>query len=134
MELTLMEKFADPASEHGLTMSEMVQGGLITTVMGMGITFAVLILLWILISIMSKIFASTGKKEKKQKVAPVAAVQTQAEGISPEVVVAITAALEAAAGPNVVNNLIVKKINRVAGSAPAWNAAGRNDCVQSRNV
>ena len=55
-QLTLMEKFADPSHFYNLGLGEKMIGAGVTTLMGMGITFIVLILLSAIIIFMEKIF------------------------------------------------------------------------------
>ena len=50
----LMEQFANPETVHSLSMGEKLAGAGITTIMGMGITFIVLLLLWGCVAIMTK--------------------------------------------------------------------------------
>ncbi len=51
----LMEMFADPRLMPDLSMGEKMLGSLITMCMGMGITFVILVLLWVIIAVMNKI-------------------------------------------------------------------------------
>jgi threonine/homoserine/homoserine lactone efflux protein len=44
--LGLMERFANPELFEGLTFAEKMAGGAVTLLMGMGITFIVLMILW----------------------------------------------------------------------------------------
>ena len=53
--MSLMEQFANPETMQSLSIGDKLAGAGITTVMGMGITFVVLILLWGCIAFMTKI-------------------------------------------------------------------------------
>lgn len=133
----LMEKFADPSLIHSLSMGERLGGAGITTLMGMGITFVVLILLWLLLSVMAKVMAP--KEGDKAPAAAAAAAPSGAEspapvvseGVSEELVAVITAAIAASEGGSA-SHLVVRKISRVSGEATAWGLAGRADCIDSR--
>nr|WP_315019949.1 OadG family protein [uncultured Aminipila sp.] len=136
MELSLMEKFADPALFDSLTTSEKAIGALITTCMGMGITFIVLILLWAVIVVMSKFVAKTQKAAVKITSANAAdsiAVQNQMINDT-ELVAVITAAIAAYEGDSGLsaNNLVVRRITRITGNA--WANAGMAECLESRKV
>lgn len=145
MELSLMQRFADPALFEQLTNGEKAMGALITTVMGMGITFIVLALLWGLIALMTKMMntAETKKTATTKEPQMVGAMEastlpTQTSSIqdmedgNPELIAVIMAAIAASEGSDFKNNLIVRKINRIAGNSPAWGKAGGTDCIESR--
>ena len=51
----LMDRFADPMLFQQMTFGEKLSGALITTLLGMGITFLVLLLLWALIAVMARL-------------------------------------------------------------------------------
>ena len=74
-QLNLMERFADPALFEGLSFSDKVAGSLVTTLMGMGTTFAVLVLLWGIIAFISRLI------QKSERV-PASAVVVQPAGVS----------------------------------------------------
>lgn len=147
--MTLMERFCNPEYIHGLTVSEKLIGSLITTALAMSITFIVLTLIWGFIAITGKIFKMLDEKENLQAsgtaVADSAAATTLAPaetapspkvdaGIGPEVIAAITAAVLAVQGPNRSDNLVVRRISRVAGERPSWSAAGISENIQSRKI
>ena len=143
-ELTLMEKFADPALFAELSKSELIQGSLITTMMGMGTTFVVLTLLWFIIAMVSKAINSTQNKVKPSAEVQPAAVSNTAVPSNQttanvevtndsELVAVITAAIAAMEG-NAINpgNLIIRKINRISGNSNAWSRAGASEVLDSR--
>jgi|SRR5665647_2848592 len=145
-DLSIMQKFADPALFDTLTFGEKSIGALITTFMGMGITFLVLILLWGLIALMAKLTAEKPKPPKgnleeipvKTAAATTAAATTIANasitpGISPDLIAVITAAIEAFEGKTAnAGGLIIRKISRAAGQATAWGNAGNSEAIASR--
>lgn len=145
-ELGLMERFADPALFESLTMGEKVTGGLITTLMGMGTTFVILILLWGIIAFISGIIRKADQKPN----APVQPAGTAAATLAGEVVVSkpvepsiladsgqeivavLMAAIAASQGSEAVGNLRIRKIERISGNRTPWNAAGSAECIDSR--
>lgn len=143
-ELGLMQRFADPTLFESLDSSEKLIASLITTLIGMGITFSVLIIIWATIAIMARLLKE--KAPKKESAAPVpaaagvkteqkAATTTAAQqdlGASNELIAVIIAAIAASEGTEYVNDLVVRKINRASGSRTAWNAAGTAECIDSR--
>ncbi len=124
MDLSLMEKFADPALFDSLSTGEKATGALITTCMGMGITFIVLILLWAVIYVMAKIVAKAeGTFASKQSLSMAAEAKGQA---------AITAAITAYEGNSGLSagSFVVRRITRISGNT--WGNAGRTECLDSR--
>lgn len=133
----LMEQFADPNLMHELSMSDKLAGAGITTIMGMGITFVILLLLWGCISLMTKFTFRPEKGDKAPK-AVAAAVPSGAETQSvttqaadDALIAVITAAIAASEGGST-NNLVVRKITRLSGQTTVWGNAGRLDCIDSR--
>lgn len=150
--MSLMEQFANPDTMQSLSMGEKLAGAGITTLMGMGITFLVLILLWACIAIMTK-FTYRPNKETKAPgaaAAPAAPAPAAAPSPSPAAPAASVAASPAASDDSLIavisaaiaayeseqgggsGNFIVRKISRVSGEATAWSSAGRMDCINSR--
>ena len=58
----LMDKFSDPSLFDSLSFGDKMAGSAITMLMGMGITFVVLMLLWGVFALMGKCMSSTAKK------------------------------------------------------------------------
>lgn len=146
-ELGLMERFADPTLFDSLTMGEKMVASLVTTLMGMGVTFAILFLLWGIIAIMARIM-KTGDNtpKKKAETANVSSVSdgptmtmgkqvSYAEsGGSPELIAVIMAAIAAQEGLGDVGGLVIRKINRISGVQTAWRSAGSAECIDSRKL
>lgn len=137
-ELSLMERFADPALYTSLTSAEKLEGGLVTTLVGMGVTFTVLILIWVVIVLMARIM--NGKKpEPKKEVTTVAtppsvtpSTHVVEKGTGPELIAVIMAAIAANEGKAYINNLLIRKISRISGDRPTWGMAGTMDSIESR--
>ena len=109
-----MERFANPDFFAGLPLGEKLAGAGVTTLMGMGTTFVVLLLLWACIVVMSKAVA----RFSSPAAAPAPAAEDGARRAA--VAMAAIAASEGADGP-----LVVRRIRRIAGPDNAWSGAGR---------
>ncbi|MBF8983593.1 OadG family protein [Lutibacter sp. B2] len=130
--MSLLDRFADPKLIKGMPMGDKLMASLQVTILGMLVTFVVLMLLWGLIVIMTKVLT------RKPKVKPVVtettpAVQDQAveEEDDEELVAVITAAIAASLSTST-HNLIVTNIVRVEDATPAWGKVGRIDQMNSR--
>lgn len=139
--MSLMEQFANPTYFEGLSMGERLTGATVTMCMGLGITFAVLVILWVCIAVMAKI-THRSTKASDSAAAP-AAAPAPAETPAPAAetadmadgeLVAVIAAAVAAMENTVVSNLVVKKITRVSGPTNAWASAGLSECIDSRRM
>ena len=143
--MSLMEQFANPTYFEGLSMGERLTGATVTMCMGLGITFAVLVILWVCTAVMAKI-THRSAKASDSAAAPVAApapAAAPAETPAPAAetadmadgeLVAVIAAAVAAMENTVVSNLVVKKITRVSGPTNAWASAGLSECIDSRRM
>ena len=141
-EPTLMELFANPETIHSLSTGEKLVGSLVTTGMGMGITFGILIILCFIIMLMTKILGIADNKKKKVQDTPAAAAPVPAAPVIPEpeedlmndeeLVAVIMAAITAAQGPGKQNNLYIRKIRRTSDDTPSWSRAGNKDSFSSR--
>lgn len=121
----LLTKFADPGAMKALTTTQRVVAGLITTALGMGITFISLIILQFIIGIMAKLTAE--KSVKKQQVKPrvTAEEKVAADNLlqDEEIVAAITTALALQLKTSV-SNIVIRNIEKVEASSTAWHKAG----------
>lgn len=105
--------------------------GLSVTVLGMVVVFVGLIILIVCVKGIS-LLSRTGEKKQKPASgdAPVhAALAPKLEGVSPDVIAAITAAIAAVWQGE--QGFVVRHIKRVS-NAPAWNRAGREEQTYSR--
>ena len=133
----LMDKFADPALFEGLSFGEKMTGSFITMLMGLGVTFLILCLLWAFVAIMGKVMgiASKGDKAsaKTEAAAAPSAPQVAPVNNDDEVIAAvIAAAIAAYQGSGGTSNLVVRKISRISGETTLWTNAAREDCIASR--
>ena len=132
-----MEIFSNPETMQSLSMGDKLLASCVTLLMGLGITFCVLLILWAFIALMGSFMkkADSAKVKKQEAAAPVA-VATEAPAANltndAELTAVITAAIAAYTGGGVANNLVVRKISRLQGSATPWSNAGIDDCIESR--
>jgi len=149
MEASLMELFSNPETFESLSMGERAVGAGVTTLMGMGITFCVLTLLWCIIALFSRALGTT---EKKTAVASPAASATMASSVptttamaagsetaipqsgNAELIAVISAAIATYEGDGVSSNFVVRRISRVNGGTTSWSNAGHMECLESRRI
>ena len=133
----LMDMFANPETFTELSLGDKLAGSGITAMMGMGVTFLVLIILWIFIAIMGRVVSSVEKGDKASEetraaaTPSVAAVTTDSDS-KDDLIAVIAAAIAAYEGSGGSGNLIVRKISRVSGEITTWSNAAREDCIESR--
>ena len=140
--MNLMSQFADPAGIESLSLTEKLAGAGITTVIGVGITFTVLILLWVFIVSFGKVIAGFGKQlvyegscsssvcaagksadmasgRKRRNFADAESGDDIPQG---ELVAVIAAATSAYSEKNI-KSISIRKVGRAAGDV--WTHAGR---------
>ena len=133
-----MDKFSDPSLFDSLSFGDKMAGSAITMLMGMGITFVVLMLLWGVFALMGKCMSSTAKKGDKASAAETKAnatpsVAAPAAAKTDDVLTAvIAAAIAAYQSEGGTGNLVVRKIQRLSGETTLWTNAAREDCIESR--
>ncbi len=119
----LLMKFSDPELIKTLTTSEKLTAGLITTVLGMGITFVALVVLQFVTAFMEKLAV------KKEEVPVSGPVQDKSQDTSDdeaqnEELIAVLSAAVAMQMQTSVSNIVIKNIERIEDNSPAWNKAG----------
>ncbi len=132
----LLAGFANPDVMHTLSLSDKLMAGLITTILGMGITFVALIILQFIISWMDKLLnkqklettpaPATGPIAKK----PPASQKEQA--MDDNELVAVIAGVIAMKMKTSVENIVIKNIVKLEDRTPAWNRAGIIEQMNSR--
>ena len=135
----LMDKFADPSLFDSLSFGDKMAGSAITMLMGMGITFVVLMLLWGVFALMGKFMSSSAKKgdkasaaETKANATPSVAAPAPAAKTDDVLTAVIAAAIAAYQSEGGTGNLVVRKIQRLSGETTLWTNAAREDCIESR--
>ena len=124
----LLSKFADPEVMKNLPIMERMIAGLITTVLGMGITFISLIVLQFAIGLMARFTSVKGAKAEKVGTPAVvkgatATVHKEKGEKDEEIVAAITTALAIQLNTSV-SNIVIRNIEKVDESSTAWHKAG----------
>lgn len=129
--LGLLEKFANPEIMMTLSSGDKMTASLMVTVLGMGITFAALLIIWGVISTMSKIMAPKPKNEPVvvQNTPEPAAVAVSEED-DEELIAVITAAVAASMNTSI-HNIVVRNIVRSNDNSTAWSNAGRVDRINA---
>ncbi|MCP3887578.1 MAG: OadG family protein [Desulfobulbaceae bacterium] len=134
----LLAKFANPEIMESLAISDKIQAGLITTVLGMGITFTALVVLLFIISWMNKILnpqknSPTSTTAAEAATEPDSAIDdaTSQQHNDCELVAAITTAIAMTLKTSS-SNIVIKNIKKVEDNSPAWNRAGIIEQMNSR--
>lgn len=137
----LMDLFRDPNTIHSLSMGEKMAGSFITMLLGLGITFTVLILIWIFIAIMGKALEAFDKSREAKTAEKAAPAQAEAaapaaaaeETADDSLIAVITAAIAASEGA-AADNLVVRKITRLSGESTPWAAAAGEARMATRKM
>lgn len=132
----LLASFANPDVMHSLSITDKLLAGLITTILGMGITFAALIILQFIIAWMDKIL----NRQETESTPATANVPTTTR--SPDTqpdralddteLVAVIASVIAMKMKTSVDNIVIKNIVKLEDHSPAWNRAGILEQMNSR--
>ena len=122
----LLAVFADPVRLQELTLSQKMLASLITTLLGMGITFLSLVILQLAIMVMarfSKVPQEPAGANAVDETTIVPAGTLVPGETSEEVIVAITVSL-AILLERSPNKLVIRNIRKIENPLPAWNKAG----------
>ncbi|MFW2365287.1 MAG: OadG family protein [Desulforhopalus sp.] len=132
----LLARFANPEVMTALPASDKLFAGLITTVLGMGITFTALVVLQFIIGWMDKLLNNSGKQQEAEPsptTTPSAALETQVvQEQDDKELVAVIAATIAMQLKTSVDNIVIRNIEKVSDHSPAWNRAGIIEQMNSR--
>jgi len=130
--MSLLEKMK--VSIDTMTMGEKFLGSIIVTLVGIGIVFAGLAILYFAIIIMQRVIGkSQPKKIVESKPSPVIEDEVVEEETvdSTELVAVITAAVAASLNTST-HNIIVRNITRIADQTPSWARMGRVDQINNK--
>ncbi len=129
----LLAQFANPETLKALSFSNKLLAGLVTTVLGMGITFIALIILQLLISWMDRLINSSSKSEKAAPPAPTVITASEAGSLvdDGELVAVITATLAMQMRTSI-DTIVIKNIRKIEDRSPLWNRAGIIEQMNSR--
>ena len=137
--MSLLERFADPGIIDTMSFGEKMLASSYVAILGMGITFLALVILWVAIAVMSRVIAGFENKNKAaltvaQAPAPSPVsepVKADAEADDLELVAVITAAI-AAVTQQPLSRIQVRSIRRTDPTQPAWQRAGIQRQVSKR--
>ena len=129
----LLAQFANPETLKALSFSNKLLAGLVTTVLGMGITFIALIILQFLISWMDRLINGSSKDEKAAPPAPaVITVPEAGNQVDDGELVAVITATLAMQMKTSINTIVIKNIRKIEDRSPLWNRAGIIEQMNSR--
>ena len=111
----------------GLTLSEALGFGGMTTVVGLAIVFGVLLILMIVLYLFKVIFYKSPDKVKKEVVA-----ETTATDEDEEELVAVLTAAAAACMNTAPNRVRINTYKRVHTDPPVWNRRGRREAIEKK--
>ena len=139
---SLMDLFRDPETIHSLSMGDKLLGSTITMVLGLGITFMVLILIWIFISLMGKVLDAADRRKEAATQAKAAPAQAAAEApaapaaeeASDDSLIAVISAAIAEYEGAAADNLVVRKITRLSGESTPWANAANEARMATRKM
>ncbi len=132
----LLARFADPEVMQSLSISDKLTAGLVTTILGMGITFTALIILQFIISWMDKILNK--KKTAPSEPIPIGPIAQRPPADTVQIhrddneLVAVIAAVIAMKLKTSVDKIVIKNIEKLDDRSPAWNRAGIIEQMNSR--
>lgn len=121
--IELLRRFADPEVMKTLSLMERMTAGLITTVLGMGITFVALVVLQLVMALMARLSAEPEKAAELETQSAVAGKNGENFMDDEEIVAAITTALALQLRTSV-SNIVIRNIERVEDPSPIWQRAG----------
>ncbi len=119
----------------GVTMPEALSFGGLTTVVGMSIVFAVLLVLMIVLYLFKVIFYKDPDKAKKSAeniaVEPIVEAE-QTETVDEGELIAVLTAAVAASLNTSTYNLNIKSYRRIESTRPIWNKEGLRETISNR--
>jgi len=134
METDLLTAFADPEKLKDFTTAQRLWASLITTVLGMGITFVILVVLQFVIGFFEKLSGVEKKPAPPAKLAPAPAGKADEkpaartdEKLVPVIAASVAMMLETSAG-----NIVIRNIKKVEDTSPTWRGAGIAEQMQNR--
>jgi len=136
--MQVLESFKHADSFAQMDMVDKLIASGYVTMLGMGITFVALILIWFLIALMSRFIRGIESKQAITEVKPanvpapvVVSSVSSVEGDEGELVAVITAAIAASMNTSM-HNIVVTNIRRIPDTTPTWGKLGRSDVMNAR--
>lgn len=135
----VLEQFKHADTFVQMSMSEKLAATGYVIVLGMGITFIALILIWWVTVLMSKTIQKLeGNTTITEAKAPTVQSQVVVNALNnqsvedEEALIAVISAAIAASMNTSVQNIRVANIRRIADSTPTWGKSGRSDVMNAR--
>lgn len=123
----------------GVTLSEALKFGGMTTLLGLCIVFGVLVVLMIVLYLFKVVFYKDPNKQKKNAAEPTADNRTTLTAdtavnntIAEDELIAVLTAAVAASLNTSTYNLRIKSYRRIEDKRPVWNKAGINETIGNR--
>ena len=136
--MTLLDRLADPNLLEKMTTSEKVMAAVQTTILGMGITFIALVIIWGMALVLTKIVKNIESKgDTKVEIVKASTnknlvVEEGYEESNEEELIAVISAAIALSLKTSIDNIIVRNIVRVNEDTPTWGVVGRINQVNSK--
>lgn len=131
----LLEAFSNPETMQSLSAAQRLEAGLVTTLLGMGITFLALIVLMVVTALFEKVGGEAQAPPKRKgsgaAASPGSEPKRQVQEDDEELVTAITAALAVMLDTSA-ESLVVRNVKRVDDAQAQWSRAGLAEQLQSR--
>lgn len=130
----LLAQFANPETMTTLSLANKLLAGLVTTLLGMGITFTALIILQFAISWMDRLLnRSAVSREQPAAQSPVTVTEQQtAEVQDDKELVAVITAVIALKLKTTADNIVIRNIVKIDDNSPLWNRTGIIEQMNSR--
>ena len=116
---------------QGVTLSEALSTGGLTTFLGLAIVFGVLLILMVVLCLFKVIFYKDPAKVKKTEVVAEPVVEAEVETDDDELIAVLTAAVAASLNTSTYN-LQIKSYRRIKDERPSWNKEGLREVINSR--
>ena len=116
---------------QGVTLSEALSVGGLTTFLGLAIVFGVLLILMAVLCLFKVIFYKDPAKVKKTEVVVEPVVEAEVETDDDELIAVLTAAVAASLNTSTYN-LQIKSYRRIKDERPSWNKEGLREVINSR--
>ena len=136
--MSALEQFKHAESFAQMSLGDKLAATGQVILLGMGITFIALILIWFLTVLMSKAIRSIEKSSEVKNVKqPVVVTQKQPEVVmtsnedDEELIAVISAAIAASLNTSV-QTIRVTNIRRIQDTTPTWGQLGRSDVMKAR--
>lgn len=113
----------------GVTLSDALGFGGMTTVVGLAIVFGVLLILMLVLYLFKAIFYKSADKTKNNNVENVSASKSDED--EEELVAVLTAAVAASLKTST-NRVRINTYKRVHTDPPVWNRAGRKEAIENK--